>query len=250
MINKIEFFDRYPELSKQLSKSALLLLQYFISDPLRLQRSQKDISADLGKCRATINRSITLLVELQYIEYNSKYDYHKYARKNVTPLIAVNNVVEDVTPISKPSTDDKINKNYEEMLREYLTYYDPTVFAQLIDNYSDKYIDILESSMTCLPDNVDELAEKHGFQEELKKIKNANIIIKGLGNKYEYMGFLEIEDNYRLRRNFYKTVMSAMLGRPLTFKERFSYISNSDYLKAWKYVKKHVLPVTPKRKIA
>ncbi len=96
MMNKIEFFDQYQDLNRQLSKSGLLLLQYFIADASRLQRSQKVIAEDLGKCRATVNRSIKLLVNAGHIEYNNKFASNRYTK--TTKAKSINDIFGLMTP--------------------------------------------------------------------------------------------------------------------------------------------------------
>jgi hypothetical protein len=107
MVTKEQFFDQYKELNKTLTKSGLLLLHYFIAAPECLNNPQKIIANDLGKCRATIGRSIALLVELKYIEYDSKFSCKRYVKKqveNVTPTPEPIPVkpVENVAPTSEP----------------------------------------------------------------------------------------------------------------------------------------------------
>jgi len=81
----VEFNNRYQELNAKLTKTGLLVLNYFINTPANLSKNQKQIAADLGKCRVTINRSIAALVEGGYIEYSSKFASNRYLKQNVTP---------------------------------------------------------------------------------------------------------------------------------------------------------------------
>lgn len=138
MITLQEFTNKYQDLNTRLSKSGLLLLHYFVTNPINLNKNQKEIAIDLGKCRATINRSIAVLIEVGYIEYNNKYSCKKYINKNVTPIIEDALTLEDIQYERLPEANIE---NYKQIIKHYKNHVGKSFNSAVIGNYLVNYPD-------------------------------------------------------------------------------------------------------------
>jgi len=230
-----EFIDNFMEISKKLTHAELQMLYLFIAEIDVINLSQQKIADRLGVNRRTIILGIKKLLKNKYIS-----DINITLKKAVR---SDKNIKENTgEKIEKVKVDEEQNKNneiriynaLEEQKYNKLLFnieYEPDslsdCFIELFDNYPDRYLSTLTILRNNLPKDINLLAEKYGFVDELKilRISNKNIKIFEKNNKYIFNCQLQLWHKYN---NFYnknrktaamKIVRQALVYFPFTFNE-------------------------------
>jgi hypothetical protein len=167
-----KFIDNYMEISKNLTHAETRLLYLLIKDPDVIKISRKILADIIGTNRRTIWLGIEKLQKFHYIsDIKITNDGINNSDNNITTTKSEesdkNITIHDIEAIKKP----KIS-NYDKLLNKYLNNNKYDSLIQLFEDFPDKLPMTLYSIKDSLPENIDILAAKYGFEDILKLLKS------------------------------------------------------------------------------
>lgn len=214
-ISLSEFTSNFMEISNNLTSSEVRMLYLLITQPDVIKISQQKFANRIGTHRRTVSIGYKTLTNHRYItipENPSKHRKdigvniaHPHVEKNNLTLTDNKNAKNgiNITDIKiEKENNEKITRNensvntrsempdknesgtsgilYKKFLQEILVYKKYAIIPQFFEEFPDKHTDILIDLRTDLPDFIDFLAIKYGFEEELRILRISNSQIKEL----------------------------------------------------------------------
>ncbi len=217
------FTDNFIEISSSLTPAEIRILYLFITEPSVILLSQQKIADKIGKDRRTVNIGMKKLMQLGYtsdIFITSKKDVE--SDKNISTSKGhtfSKNIFQ--------KTSTKKDPSYQNLLYEYLVHHKNENIIQLFENHPEKHKDTIWNIMHCLPDDIDELAEKYNLREELSIIR---ISLKHIeeykkNKRHEEKDFLSLTGVYITKFNAgkkeaaMKVIKEALVFQPFRIEE-------------------------------
>ncbi len=271
-INLDEFSSKFMEISENLTLSELRMLYLLISNPDVIKISQQMFANKIGAHRRTINIGYKKLLKHGYI---SSPDITKNHRENINYNIT-NEQVEDNNYISahikntqngrsirdnniEKENNGKITKNenssnrnldteetkelgnsdilYDKFLQDILVFKQYGTIPKFFEKFPNKHTEILIDIRNNLPEYIDFLSYKYGFEEDLRILRISNNQIKELKRNILHKEKLcdELSRDYikyfrqERKRRAIQVIRQALIYYPFTFK-KFLYD-----IRAYKY---------------
>jgi hypothetical protein len=214
-ISLSEFTSNFMEISNNLTASEVRMLYLLITQPDVIKISQQMFASKIGTHRRTISIGYKTLTNHGYItipDNPSRLQQNigvnimsRHAVKNNVVSTDINNTGNGINSTDikiEIENNEKIKKNensvntrsemadknesvtsgilYKKFLQEILGYKKYAIIPQFFEEFPDKHTDILIDLRTELPDFIDFLAIKYGFEEELRILRISNSQIKEL----------------------------------------------------------------------
>jgi hypothetical protein len=262
-ITLAEFTSNFMEISKNLTSSEIRMLYLLITKPDVIKISQQAFADEIGAHRRTINIGYKKLLKNGYINNLNFIKQHQvYIDTNITnEQVEANNFIStDInsnTPNNRSITDNKIEKEnneritknanssynnlgteetkelvtssilYEKFLQDILVNKQYGKIPQFFEEFPNKHTEILIDIRNDLPDFIDFLACKYGFEEELKILRISNSQIKELKRNilhkerfcdelsHDYIKFFRQER----KRRAIQIIRQALIYYPFTFEK-------------------------------
>ena len=271
-INLNEFSSDFMDISEKLTLSEVRMLYLLITDPDVIKISQQVFASKIGAHRRTINIGYKKLLKHGYI---SDPDINKQQRSDIVANIT-NEQVDDTNFISadikntqnnRSIRDNKIkkenngnitkNKNsgssnldaeeakdltpasipYDQLRQDILVYKQYGRIPQFFEKFPNKRTEILIDMNNNLPEFIDFLSCKYGFEEELRILNISNTQIKELKKNILHKEKLcdELSRDYikyfrqERKKRALQVIRQALIYYPFTFK-KFLYD-----IRAYKY---------------
>jgi hypothetical protein len=271
-INLDEFSSNFMEISENLTLSEVRMLYLLIINPDVIKISQQMFANKIGAHRRTINIGYKKLLKHGYIGIpDITKQHHIDVDTNITnEQVEDNNVVS--TDIKNTQNDRnirdnqiekennrKITKNenssnsnsdteetkesetsinlYDQFLQDILVYKQYSTIPQFFEKFPDSHTEILIDIRNDLPEFIDFLSCKYGFEEELRILRISNNQIKELKRNILHKEKLcdELSRDYikyfrqERKRLAIQVIRQALIYYPFTFK-KFLYD-----IRAYKY---------------
>jgi hypothetical protein len=112
---------------------------------------------------------------------------------------------------------------YDELINDFCVYQKHDVLIKLFEEFPDSYPRILSGVRDDLPPDINRLAKKYGFVDELRIIKISNKELRKLNKdeKYEYYDFLSFINKFWANQNKYvrrKIIRQYLIYHPFLIK--------------------------------
>jgi hypothetical protein len=260
-----EFTSNFMEISENLTSSEVRMLYLLITKPDVIKISQQTFASEIGTNRRTINIGYKKLLKHGYISMIDIPNQHQVdIGTNITNAQVADNylIVPDIknTENTISTTGNKIEKEnnskiekdknsnntnldmegtnefstssslYDKFLQNILVNQQYGTIPQFFEEFPNKHTEILIDIKNNLPEFIDFLSRKYGFEEELRVLRISNSQIKELKRNIfhkekfcneltsDYINYFQKER----KRDAIEVVRQALIYYPLTF-EKFLY---------------------------
>lgn len=264
-INLLEFTSNFMEISKNLTPAEVRMLYLLITKPDVINISQQSFANEIGAHRRTINIGYKKLLKNGYISLsdiskkdqadtgacitNDQVEDHNLISTNI--MNTEDNIRMTGNKIQKESSD-KISKYensnntnqhleetnesgtssilYNKFLQDILVDKNYGIIPQFLEEFPDKHTEILSDIRTDLPEFIDFLALKYGFEAELKILRISNSRIKELKKNilHKEKSCNELSGDYikyfrqKRKKHALQVLRQALIYYPFKF-EKFLY---------------------------
>jgi len=199
-----EFTDNFMEISSNLTNAETRMLYLLITTPDVITLSRQKFAEKIGTNRRTIWLGIEKLKKLKYLSGIDVIDDEITIDSDIN--ITKNQIEQGDIIID--SAKDIIKSSilrYNELLGGFFLYQKHDVLIKLFEEFPDRYPETLLGVRNLLPPDINRLAKKYGFVDELRIIKISNKELSQLkkDKKHEDYGYLALIDKYMANKNKY-----------------------------------------------
>lgn len=247
MITLNDFTNNFMGISNNLTISELRMLYLLITEPNVKNITQEEFGDKIGADRRTIISGNKKLLRYGYITGKNRPQKQRMKSENNFTIQKSNSknnlennneiVTEEVTIKEQPQADIFLNQDYNDLIAKFYISKDKNIIMHLFEIYPEKYLEILSDIQSCLTDNIDQLANKYGFEEELRIIRISNEQIKILekSKRYKWDAPLGLEYAYFDRYQNNRKNAAMRIVRKALIHFPFHFNSFYDHIRSYKY---------------
>lgn len=198
-----EFTDNFMVISSNLTHAEIRMLYLLITEPDVIKLSQQKLADKIETHRRTINIGLKKLVKYTYLrDFHTRDDETLNSDKNITiNQIEYGELNNDSQNVITKATES----NYNELLSDFLLLKNNDLLCKLFEEFEGRYSEILLGIRNSLPEDINKLAEKYGFIDELRIIEISNKALAELKKEkgHEERGYLDLITKYSMNKNKY-----------------------------------------------